>query len=160
MEDPISGEPVFSRVYRQEEIYKGDALWGAPDLVADHYDSACDLIVDCDPKMYYFVDRRNRFGDHTREGLFALSGPDFGQSTDFGHRASIMDIPATLLHLYGVAVPEMCDGQPLTQFMIPEVASQPVTAFRPAIVSDDLGAEYSEDEMELLTEHLRGLGYL
>ncbi len=160
--DPLTGDPVFSRVYRREDIYHGPALAQAPDIIADHYDSACDLIVDNDPGRFCFVNRLNRFGDHVRGGLFVLSGPDFVADDGAGHRASIMDLPATLLHLYGVPIPEDFDGRVMREFVAPDfMAEHPLrtqsTRVEIAAVEQP---EYEDEEAEELTEHLRGLGYL
>ncbi len=162
VKEPITERRVFSRVYRREEIYHGPALPQAPDIVADHYDSVCDLIVDNDPDRFCFVNRLNRFGDHVRDGLFVLSGPDFVQDAGSDHRASIMDLPATLLHLYGVPIPADFDGQPLERFLTPEFRLQkPIRRQQAARVYDSVSSqEHNEAELEQLTEHLQGLGYL
>jgi len=161
VEDPVNGGPVFSRVYRREEIYHGPALPQSPDLIADHYDSACDLIVDNDPGRFCFVNRLNRFGDHVRKGMFVLSGPDF-EPSDRRHVASILDIPATLLRLYDVAIPQDYDGRTLEEFLASEfvkrhpLRAQTADAMEPTPLTDD----YTEAELQQMREHLRDLGYL
>jgi len=159
--DPLTDEPVFSHVYRREEIYHGPALPQAPDVIADHYDSTCDLIVDNDPRRFCFVNRLNRFGDHVRGGMFVLSGPDFVTSAE-AQVAAILDIPATLLRLYGVAVPQDYDGRALEEFMTPDVVKRPSTRTQ---MHDDAGSaavhdDYTDAEMQQVAEHLRDLGYL
>lgn len=161
VKDVLTGETIFSHVYRREEIYHGPALPQAPDLIADHYDSACDLIVDNDPGRFCFVNRLNRFGDHMRGGIFVLSGPDFGAS-DNEQATSILDIPATLLRLYDVPVPQDYDGRALEEFLAAEfverhpLRTQTAEAAQPVAVEDD----YTDEELEQMTEHLRDLGYL
>ncbi len=159
--DPFSGGPVFRKIYLREEIYHGDAVELAPDLIADHYDSTCDLIVDNDPQYYFFVNRLNRFGDHKRDGLFVFAGPDFARLGGDGHRASIMDVPATLLHLYGVPIPDVMDGQVATDFLSADFMRQhPVEVQLPEEDGYHPQRDYTEDEMEQLSEHLKDLGYL
>jgi predicted AlkP superfamily phosphohydrolase/phosphomutase len=159
--DSFSDEPVFRKIYRREEIYQGDATELAPDLIADHYDSACDLIVDNDPEYYFLVNRLNRFGDHKRDGLFVFSGPDFAHLRGDSHRASIMDVPATLLHLYGVPIPEDMDGQVATGFLVDDFVHQhPVEIQPPDQDGYHPQHDYTEDEMEQLSKHLKDLGYL
>jgi len=119
------------------------------------------LIVDNDPGRFCFVNRLNRFGDHVRGGLFVLSGPDFVAEDGAGHQASIMDLPATLLHLYGVPIPEDFDGHSLEEILTPEFRQQKPIRQRAAEAIDSASSqEHSEEELEQLTEHLRGLGYL
>ena len=161
VEDPATGNSVFSCIYRREDIYHGPALPQAPDLIADHYDSASDLIVDNEPQQFCFVNRLNRFGDHIRDGLLVLSGPDFITDDSAGHRASIMDLPATVLHLYDVPIPEDFDGRVLTGLLDADVLRRhPVRTQAPS--SEDVGPQrgYDEEEMEQMTERLRALGYL
>jgi predicted AlkP superfamily phosphohydrolase/phosphomutase len=159
--DPFSGKPVFRKIYGREEIYHGDAMELAPDLIADHYDSTCDLIVDNDSEYYFFVNRLNRFGDHKRDGLFVFAGPDFARLRSDGHRTSIMDIPVTLLHLYGVPIPEDMDGRVAVDFLAADfmrqhpvkVQSSDKDSYRPQ-------HDYTEDEIDQLSQHLKDLGYL
>jgi predicted AlkP superfamily phosphohydrolase/phosphomutase len=157
IKDPGTGEPVFSHVYRREEIYHGPAMARAPDLVVDHYSSACDLIEDRNPDWFWFVNRLNRFGDHVRDGLFVLSGPDFEQDPGSGYRASIMDLPATLLHLYDVSIPEDFDGQVLAGFL---ASDRPVQTQATGGSVGALTGDYSDAEREQMIERLRALGYL
>jgi predicted AlkP superfamily phosphohydrolase/phosphomutase len=162
VEDPATGERVFSRVHRREEIYHGPALAEAPDLVVDHYDSTCDLIVDNNPGGFCFVNRLNRFGDHSRDGIFVLSGPDFAQRGEEDLRASIMDLPATLLHLYDVPIPDDFDGRVLGEHLVEgfrsahPIRTQAASEEAPAPTSTD----YGEADEEEVVARLRDLGYL
>jgi predicted AlkP superfamily phosphohydrolase/phosphomutase len=159
--DPFSGKPVFRKIYRREEIYHGAAMELAPDLIGDHYDSACDLIVDNDPEYYFFVDRFNRFGDHKRDGMFVFAGPDFAHLGGESHRASIIDIPVTLLYLYGVPIPEDMDGQVVTSFLANDFVRQHPVEVQSSDGNDyPRQHDYTDDEMTEMTEHLRSLGYL
>lgn len=159
--DP-QGRPIFSRVYRREEIYRGPALAGGPDVVADHYDSDCDIVVDNKPGLFCFVDRLNRFGDHTRRGIPVVSGPDFVRrpSSDLV-QTSILDLPATLLHLYGTPVPQQWDGQVLRDLLVPSLAErETIRADAVALEAEAPDEGYSVDEEAQVIEHLQDLGYL
>jgi len=161
VKDPMTGKGLFSRVYRREDLYSGAAAFQSPDVVADHYDSACDLVVDNDPGSFCFVNRLNRFGDHAREGVLVLSGPDFAQVNDAAQRASIVDLPATLLHLYGVPIPDSFDGRVLSEFLASEIVAQSsIGAQRSGAEKSSTTTDYSETELEEMTEHLKELGYL
>jgi predicted AlkP superfamily phosphohydrolase/phosphomutase len=159
--DPVTGDAVFSRVHRREEIYHGPRLDQSPDLIADHYDSDCDLIVDNKPGSFCFVNRLNRFGDHRRGGIFVFSGPDFVQRSEGGDRASIMDLPATLLHLYGVPIPENFDGHVLSEFLAAEFLEKHPIREQEAMAEEGMiETGYQEADQEEVTERLRQLGYL
>lgn len=73
-----------------------------------------------------------------------------------------MDVPATLLRLYDVAIPEDLDGQPLDALLDPQFLQTHPLRTQPgdditAVVVDDL---YSEAETEEIVSHLRALGYV
>ncbi|HHS96947.1 MAG TPA: hypothetical protein ENK08_03485 [Chloroflexi bacterium] len=159
--DP-QGRPVFSRVYRREEIYHGPALADAPDLIADHYESDCDIVVDNKPGLFCFVDRLGRFGDHSRRGILVASGPDFASRPPSDPvYASILDLPATLLHLYGAPLPRDWDGQVLRNLLATPLAEREVVyADTTAPETGTPGEGYSADEEVQVMEHLRDLGYL
>jgi len=159
--DPAGEGPLFSQVYRREELYHGPALTEAPDLIGDHYGSTCDLIVDNVPGSFCFVNRLNRFGDHKRDGLFVLSGPDFVQADGESHRARIMDLPATLLNLYDVPIPESFDGRVLIDFLTAASLTQHPVRTQAADGIESLGATgYGAAEEEDVVARLRDLGYL
>lgn len=160
VEDPTTGEGVFSCIHCREDIYHGPALSEAPDLIADHYNSTCDLIVDNEPGTFCFVNRLNRFGDHTSEGIFVLSGPGFVQTEERAHRASIMDLPATLLHLYGVPIPDDFDGRVLTDFLTADAGQSPVQTQAAEAAGTSPPTGYEEADQEQVIERLRQLGYL
>ena len=73
-----------------------------------------------------------------------------------------MDIAATLLHLYGVPIPEDYDGQILLDLLTSELSAKPVQYQPGDVETIDSNADpaYSEAEAEELMSHLRALGYL
>jgi len=73
-----------------------------------------------------------------------------------------MDVPATLLHLYNVPVPEDWDGRSLTGLMTPEFLADHPLQTQPgdpetAVLARDV---YSADEADQIFDHLRALGYV
>jgi len=168
VEEPKTGVPLFSNVYTAKDLYTGPATQHAPDLIIDGYDGGWGIQASKyvptseSTSDRYFVQIGNHrdFGWHSRDGIFLFSGQDFQarQATRSGH---VMDIPATLLHLYGVPIPEDYDGRVLAETMIPELCQQPIVhqsgddeATRPG------DHAYSAEEAEELVNHLRALGYL
>ena len=169
VEEPETGHPLFSDVYTAQDVYTGPAVEHAPDLILDSYDNGWNIQTSGYGATLehtynkYFVDvvNRNDFGWHSRDGIFVFSGQDFnvGSATGQGH---VMDIPATLLHLYGVPIPEDYDGRVLTELMTPELSQQSIQ-YQPGDVTvptTSVGESYSAKEEEELVDHLRALGYL
>ena len=164
--DPETNTPLFSRVYQSHDLYDGQLTKFAPDLALDYFSSCWSLTkgmpANVQTHAKYFTPPRERWhGDHTRQGLFILSGGSFG-SKNLAQTAHITDIPATLLYLLGCSIPEDWDGLPLLNLMAPrfvdshQVTSQ--TGDDPTMTASDY--DFSEQEIAQISEHLRALGYL
>jgi arylsulfatase A-like enzyme len=75
---------------------------------------------------------------------------------------SVVDVPATLLYLYGVPIPEDYDGAVLTELFEPDYVEQhPIEhqagdQDRRSIIQH----YYSEEEERQFFDHLKALGYL
>lgn len=103
-----NGKPVVSAVHRGEEVYSGEYLDEAPDLVLEQ---ALGVHVQGS------VGRSDVFsepagdgwrGENKRNGLFVATGPSFETGTV--EDLSILDLAPTLLHLRGHSIPSDMDG--------------------------------------------------
>lgn len=164
--EPHAGEALFSRIYNCEELGGGHAIGQPPDLVLDHHSTAWGLRLQLPPPVvprdgYFVTGTHTWHGEHSREGIYVLAGQDVGISPHRG-LASLLDVPATLLHLYNVPIPEDYDGQVLAESLEPAfrsaypIRSQPGDSIQP----QQGAAEYSEAEARELLSHLRALGYV
>ena len=154
------GKPVTDRVWRSEEVFHGDALDGAPDVLPvlkGHRYELDDEIFHRQP----FTDHRHLpRGVHHADGVVVLAGPGIDASATI--EASIMDVTPTLLYLAGLKVPDDLDGSVVTQaFHRDYLRARPVETM-PALSSRrrDESSPYSEEEEAVIEESLRGLGYL
>lgn len=162
--DPTTGQPVLSGVFSREQLYNGPYTEFAPDLVLDGYSSSWNI---CTPYRRqakaetsfgrYLTACRDSYGWHSRDGIFVFSGPDFtgGHIANEGH---VMDVPATLLHLHHVPIPEDFDGRVLAETF----AGQRDVIFQPGdrVVEPSADDAYSAGETEEIMSHLRALGYV
>lgn len=164
--DPDTGEPLFSHVYRAEDVYTGQAVAHGPALILDSYDSAWNLqlrghtaVVD-QARDKYFVSGKD-YGWHSRDGIFVFSGAAFaeGQSDCEAH---LVDVASTLLYLYDVPIPEDYDGRVLTELMSPDFVAQHPICSQPGdtAVTEPIANPYAADEEETLFEYLKALGYM
>lgn len=167
--DPKTSAPLFANVYSGEEIYSGQSVSHSPDLILDSYDSGWNIrstpysVMPTSVRDRYFVESTNEgrdFGWHSKMGLYAFSGPAFRMS-DVPGRADLLDIPATLLHLHNVPIPDDFDGKVLIELLSNDLSHVPVR-FQPG---DDEGYSHGEDvftaaEADEVNRHLRALGYL
>jgi predicted AlkP superfamily phosphohydrolase/phosphomutase len=154
------GQPVVDEVFRAEDVFSGDALEGAPDLIVfmrDHHYVPDDEVFHKDA----FTDHRKLpRGGHHPDGIVVLAGPGVAAGTDID--GSILDVTPTLLYMAGLKVPEGLDGQVMREAFerehfrahpIEETAALRVGARRES-------SPYSEEEEATIEESLRGLGYL
>lgn len=165
---PDTGERLFTNVFSSEELYNGAAADHAPDIIVDAYRSQWNIRTR-QPAPFkgkqhsrYFVtfDGNGDYGWHSPDGVFVLSGPAF-QHGKASSNAHLMDIPATLLHIYGIPQPSDWDGRVLLDVLDADLSQQPVfeqpgDAEQRAIDVNALTAE----EADSMMSHLRALGYL
>lgn len=150
---PFSNLPAVDRIYLKEDIYLGRHLNEAPDLVFVLRDWAYNQAVGISDKGNWQIPFY-KTGDHRREGVWILSGPDVipGKNRD----ANIVDLAPTLLHLLNVPIPDDIDGSPMTDVL--RVAREP--RYQNTIRRAKKEFEYSRAEEEELKTRLRDIGYI
>lgn len=155
--DPDTGRPVVRQVFRREEVYSGEHLAQAPDLVVldeDAYHNRAGL-----GQQDVFASGWRWKGNNRYQGMFVLAG----QGIRAGHRlegARIVDLAPTLLHLAGVPVPEDMDGQILSAALEPNSALAAREVRRQAPLGSQGAGETDEEYEEIVGSRLRDLGYL
>jgi len=163
--DPKTGERIFAAVSTADEVYEGERLADAPDVV---FDLAPGYLVSSGIGLSFGLEqgflRDARSGDvrgyHLSDGVFIGYGPAFRAVDDV--TASLLDVAPTVLALMGVSAIETMDGRVIEEAIKPDavsalqrVASQPET--ERASSTDEVYS--AEDEMEI-TRRLADLGYL
>jgi predicted AlkP superfamily phosphohydrolase/phosphomutase len=154
------GRPVTDRVYRSEEVFAGDALDGAPDILPvlrDHRFELDDEVFHKEP----FADLSHLpRGVHHPDGIVAIGGT--GVSSGASVTGSVMDVTPTLLYMSGLDIPGGLDGKLMTgAFREDYIAGRPPRTIAPlSSRSQDEESPYSEEEEAMIEESLRGLGYL
>ena len=153
---------MIAQVYKKEELYHGDRVPLAPDLILHtdrskyvsfgHADFGSNKILE--PSI-------GQTGHHTMDGIVVLHGP--GVKAGEAIRGDIIDIAPTVLYALGLPVPSIMDGKVLQAAFAPEyLAAHPIT--RTAAVSRGVPPlstkVYSEEDEEQVMERLRQLGYV
>jgi len=166
--DPDTGQSLFTKVYKSDSIYNGPATQLAPDLIIDIYDSPWNILstyrrgyLGESVKNRYFAQNSKDFGHHSKYGIFIFSGQDFKPDTN-GLQGHVMDLPATILYLYDIPVPNDFDGHVMSEVINSEFIDRHPFEFQPGERKENTSLNYSvsSEEDELLVEHLRALGYL
>ncbi len=111
IKNPQTGENLVADVKRKEEIYHGEHLELAPDLVV--VPNAGYRIYDS--LMSSSWDYSNIWSAyHTIQGIFIAYGPDIKKRYRI-ENAKIYDIAPTILHMFKVPIPRDLDGRTLTE---------------------------------------------
>jgi len=165
--DPETGKPVIQQVYRREEIYQGDALDLASDLIPEmaEYETnghrwAYSVAPGFSERRSFTLPSWRLAGGHAPDGIFLASGPHIGrgQFPDF----SIADLAPTIMYTMGLEVPQTMDGKVRTEIFDPAYAASHPVRYTDLDLrgTDGNGQAMSDDYESAVTERLRGLGYI
>lgn len=171
--DPSTGEKIVQNIYRCEDLYHGECLSKAPDLLVTWKDYEYNTrrgysgggngllgssLEFSDVSGYSSLQKS---GTHHVDGVFIARGPAVRNRNSF-HGARIVDLAPTILYLLGGSVPEDMDGR-----IIEEIIQDTFLEENP--VRHGLGRDscdrtasihYNESEQEYIRDKLKGLGYI
>jgi predicted AlkP superfamily phosphohydrolase/phosphomutase len=169
LRDPETGALIFDAVYRREELYHGDALDEAPDIVGlidgPYHVAAVDwrpedggsrpVVEKLGDKLLFVSDTS---GQHRMDGILVAAGAGIARAASaHAPPPSLIDLAPTILHLLGEAVPDDMDGRVLREFLTDARAVERA----PGLAHHSGGAgDYSIEEQKAIEERLAGLGYL
>lgn len=165
---PETQTPIFDFVYRREEIYNGEVLGEAPDVVGlidgPYHIAAVDWrdangqarrVVEKVGNQLLFVSDTS--GQHRMDGILVASGAGIAANVGRAPTPQLIDLAPTILQLLGEAIPDDMDGRVLTELLADERTAE----FAPAAKFEHkMDGEYSADEEKAIEERLAGLGYL
>jgi predicted AlkP superfamily phosphohydrolase/phosphomutase len=159
--DPGTGAPVVSAVHRREEVYHGPHSDGGPDLLIETSRTVC-MVEGLGRRSLMPAGRvpEERTGNHARDGILVLHGPDVRQGEELPVCA-IEDVAPTVLHLLGLPVDAEMDGRVLTDALTPHaLAARPVATTDVPYAVEVNGFRYSGEDEARIEEMLEGLGYV
>lgn len=108
--DPETGERILISAYKREKIYHGNYVGNAADIVfllRDGYRADLELVAD------KLVEHQSQ-SFHTPYGIFIAHGPSIKSDEKIGG-IDIVDIAPTVLHIFGVPIPDYIDGRVLME---------------------------------------------
>jgi len=176
--DPETDQPLVRRVYRREEIYRGEQVERAPDLLIDwnldqgysylsgrsledHTGQSLRRLL---PDEFHTHEMATRGGSHRPNGiLMAARGPFACGGSIEG--ATLGDLAPTILFCQGLGIPQEMEGRVLSALFNSEFlnANAPQRVAGPAgqAVGEEAPADnYTDEEREVIERRLRDLGYL
>lgn len=163
LRDPRTGEPIVLEVYRREELYRGERIEMAPDIILvtqDCYKGGTDvdeLVSDVPLDVLTKLS-----GVHRMDGILFAQGPHIRRNTKI-ERAELMDMAPTVVYALGMPIPSDMDGKPLSTIFEETYMDQSAATYTDErkyedVASDEYG--YSEEEEESVRVKLEALGYL
>jgi len=167
MTDPETGVKVVDSVYRREEIYSGDELDHAPDIVFIPHNLEYFGFGEYEFGSHKIIEpmKRGISGTHRMNGVFMAYGPDIKPGLEV-QDASLIDLTPTILHLMGEPQQAEMDGRVLDDILVRPI--EPIVrktgATKIAGKSGDNGSgggdTLSEADKQVIADRLRSLGYV
>jgi predicted AlkP superfamily phosphohydrolase/phosphomutase len=160
------GLPVFRRVYRREDLYRGPFVENAPDLIGvstERYGLVYgSLRRDLRARGLFGPWHELGYtGTHSPEGLYLLAGPPV-QALGEHREYPIESIAPTALHLLDVAIPPQMEAPVITSAL-----DEGYLREHPIRIAEDTGEDVaatadwkSQEDEAKIADHLRALGYL
>jgi hypothetical protein len=161
LRDPETDEPVIERVYRKKELYSGDYLFRAPDLVVlfkpGYAPSPRSMHIGFDETVISIAEDGENVmaGVHpsSSKGFLLASAPAFEPGRTLLEPAQLTSVLPTLLHALGIEYTSSYSPVISDLFSYMYLAEHPIHAG-----SED--SSLSDEDEEHIINHLRDLGYL
>jgi predicted AlkP superfamily phosphohydrolase/phosphomutase len=170
--DAETNERIVERVYKREELFHGDQLEKAPDLLVTWknfeyntrrgYGKEGEGLIGSslefsDVSSYSSLQKS---GTHHLKGIFIASGPVIKNINSL-EGARIIDLAPSILFLLGEKVPDDMDGRVLAEIINDDFLSSHLVRFGSSEIDDEEKmSDYSEAEENYIRDKLKGLGYI
>ena len=102
-----NGKKIFKNVYKKENIYSGDHLLMAPDIL---YEESEHIIITTVLSSIKSIEKTPDGGWHDRKGIFAAYGDKIIRGKTIKD-ISVLDFAPTILHLFGKNIPLDMEGR-------------------------------------------------
>jgi predicted AlkP superfamily phosphohydrolase/phosphomutase len=145
----------FKKVYLREEIYKGDFVENAPDIIIEE-DGRYAFKTEWNDEVLKDSSQYNvlKSGSHRKDGVLILYGNSFKKGIVIKN-ATVMDICPTILHLSNLPTGEEMDGRILLETLV-ETKELKKVSYKNLRESSNL----SDFDEEAIKERLKSLGYM
>lgn len=158
LRDPNTGEVIVRAVYKREDLYHGDYVERAPDIIVWCHDMYKEGPLAQGPLVGQvpYDELRQVPGAHDERGILLARGPQIKK----GHvisDACLIDMPATILHAMELGIPADMDGHVLSDMFADDRAIEASDV----LLDRQSDTNYlTEDEEQQIKEKLKGWGYL
>jgi predicted AlkP superfamily phosphohydrolase/phosphomutase len=163
LQEPGTDEPIVLEAYRREELYHGERLETAPDIIIvtkDCYKGGTGIDELISEVPLDVISKLS--GVHRMDGIILAQGPHIRRN-GLIVGAGIIDVAPTVLYALGMSIPLDMDGKTLTGLFEDAYTQQTSASYIGErkvedVASDEYG--YSEEEEESVRLKLEALGYL
>jgi len=167
LKDPQTEEKIVKEVKLREEIYWGDYIEKAPDLIFFFKDTRYfpkkEIFVKELSAIFKPVNYKDIITGHhysAFNGIFVLNSPFIKPGTQVNN-AHIIDITPTALYLMGLPVPEEMDGRVWLEVVKPEFQKKyPLKGIKYNLYKEEKEVKFSVEEEEKIKKQLKDMGYL
>jgi predicted AlkP superfamily phosphohydrolase/phosphomutase len=120
--DPRTGEPLSPQIFKKEQVYHGEHLDSAPDIVflIPPYTQHAAMAGETEWIGLSDSQKLGLSGWHRQQGVFMACGPDVRKNREKLTNLKIYDIAPTVLHMFGLPVPSDMDGRVLGEIFLPD----------------------------------------
>jgi len=163
--DPETGKKVIRETLKREEIYRGEFLSSAPDLIVvpeEGYEFSRTFLERAGNLLTENAMKKDHTGSHRRDGIFIFEGPMIEPDRAWG-TADIEDLLPTILYYFDQRIPDHMDGRVLTEIFRPGFREGKTLQYEHGTeMKHPLTGQpgYSEEENKEIEKTLRELGYI
>ena len=159
LRDPESGEKIVDRVYKRSEIYSGENVKEAPDLLFTTKNMTYVPRIGYELESDQIVRHSKGSGGHRREGILIMYGEDVKKGYKL-RDCDIIDLMPTILYRMSLQIPSDVDGKVLVEAFHPSLVKEhPVELTEATSIRSSKKSELSTEEKEELKRRLQELGY-
>lgn len=141
--------PEINSVVSSKEVYKGPLIEQAPNLILIPQKG-----VAFSKKLSGEIYKKIHRGDHEYRGVLSVAGDGINEKVKFNETPKVYDITPTILHVFGLPIPNDVDGRVLTEIFRPKSKF----AIRSPIYTD---SDYykKQEEKTRIKSRIRDLGF-
>jgi predicted AlkP superfamily phosphohydrolase/phosphomutase len=160
LKHPQNGRPLFESLYRKEEIYSGERLRDAPEILVIPQKLESMAVGVSEFVSLKSMEPSFAFtGGHRLEGIFMGIGKGIKKGTVL-EGARIIDLAPTILYALGVPIPKGMDGRVLEDIFEKDILKE-----HKKIYTEDEYPKHEEENksqryQEEIRKRLKGLGYV
>jgi len=160
---PMTGGPVFSRIFKKEEVYSESPFGTDPSPDIFMLTPEMKIMVEgqfSQKRTKVFRKSSPGYGFHYTHGIFFVSGGGIKDSSEFSPK--ITDLAPTILHILGVPIPEDMDGRILKEVFRPGsvYTGRKIRYQGSSMIEKEKASAYSKKDETKIKKRLEALGYI